>query len=330
MTARRPLRAAIVGAGLMGRWHADAIGRAGGVVAAVVDATPGRAAQLAGRSAARAAVSLTEVLPDVDVVHVCTPTASHESLTREALCAGRHVLVEKPLAGDAQVTAALLDEAGRQGVLLCPVHQFPFQRGARQVFGSLERLGSLRHVDFVTCSAGAMRPGVDADAVAFEILPHPLSLLARACPAALVSDWAVRRSAAGEWRLTTAANGVSVSLLVSMSGRPTVNALRLIADRGTAHLDLFHGYAVVEPAAVSRLHKIAHPLALATATTVAAAGNLAVRIARREPAYPGLRPLVDAFYLAAANGGTAPIAADECLRISIAVDAIRAAARKPQ
>jgi predicted dehydrogenase len=325
MTGSRRLRAAIVGAGLMGRWHADAVSRTGGIVAAVVDAAPGRADALARRYRARPASSLTAILDTVDVVHVCTPTASHDALVSEALDAARHVLVEKPLASTAAATRALLTQAATRGVLLCPVHQFPWQPGTQQLVAVLPRLGAIRHMDFVTCSAGATVFGASPDAVALEILPHPLSLLATLVPGALDANWDARHPAAGEWRFWASTGATTVSLLISMGGRPTSNGLRLIATNGTAYLNLFHGFAVIEPGEVSRARKITQPFALATATGLAAAANLARRVVRREPAYPGLRTLVEAFYHAAASGGPPPVAADESLHISIAIDAMRAA-----
>jgi predicted dehydrogenase len=326
MTGSPPLRAAVVGAGLMGRWHADAVRRAGFTVGAVVDADRQRADTLAARYRARAATTLGGVLDAVDVVHVCTPTATHEMLAAEAIAAGRHALVEKPLAVTAAQTRALLAQASARGVLVCPVHQFPWQPGARRLADTLPALGTVRHVDFTACSAGAIAAGsADPDTIALEILPHPLSLLAHLLPAALAAPWTACRPAPGEWRLTADAAGATVSIVVSMAGRPTVNALRVVAAGGTAHLDLFHGFAVVEDAAVSRGRKIGHPFALAAATGAAAATNLARRAASREPAYPGLRALVTRFYRAVADGTAPPVSAAEAIAIAEIVDRARAA-----
>src|SRR5689334_10614548 len=97
--ADRTLRVAIVGAGLMGRWHAFSAARAGGSIVAVVDPNQARARRLASRSrAARAFSTLDGALERADVVHVCTPTAAHVAVIAQALDARRHVLVEKPLA----------------------------------------------------------------------------------------------------------------------------------------------------------------------------------------------------------------------------------------
>lgn len=308
----------------MGRWHAHAVRRANASVAAVVDSNRTRADLLARKHRARSAATLSEVLDVVDVVHICTPTASHSALATEALEAHRHVLAEKPLATSANETRRLLDLGAARGALICPVHQFPWQRGVTELLKALPELGTVRHVDVVTCSAGASQlENLHADSIALEILPHPLSVLASVVPGVLQQQWMVRRTAAGEYRLMTTVAEASIVVLISMAGRPTVNMMRVIAEGGTAHLNFFHGYGVVERGSSSRQRKIVSPFALATNTVVTAAMNLAVRAIRREPAYPGLNELTARFYAAAASRDQPPIDPAETMAIAEAIDAIR-------
>src|SRR6185503_13339825 len=93
-------------------------------------------------------------------------------------------------------------------------------------------------------------------------------------PEALAGPWTVRHPAAGELALTTVTGTAAVSITISMSGRPTVNALRIVGELATAHLNLFHGFSVIESGAVSRRRKIVQPFALAGATLAAATANL--------------------------------------------------------
>ena len=327
MTTPRPrLRAAIVGAGLMGRWHAHAVARAGHIVAVVVDTDRARASALAARhTRARIAAEL-EAAGELDVVHVCTPLATHAPLVRAALALGAHVIVEKPLAIDGAETAALLGLAAAGGRMLVPVHQYLYQTGVRHAAEVVRELGPLLHVDVATCTAGADGlPPAGRDALAIDVLPHPFALLARLVSPALAEvGWAVRRPAAGELRVDGVLVGTTVSLLVSTHGRPTLNAARLIGERGTIHLDLFHGFATVERGRAGRLGKIARPLAAGAATVLAATANLVRRAAARGPAYPGLRPLVQIVYEAAQRGGVSPIGAGETLAVAHALDAVRA------
>lgn len=312
-------RAVIVGAGLMGRWHAEAAARAGAAIALVIDRDGQRAQRLARRFGAATATALAPFadVGEPTVVHVCTPSASHVPLTRDALEHGAHVLVEKPLAEEPADAEALLALAARHGRLLCPVHQYPFQRGVAQVQARADRLGVLRHLDLVMCSAGADGQGDDdADRVAFEVLAHPLSIAEALVPTSMGPlRWSGHATGPGEWRVLGLGNGLSFSLLISMSGRPTTNTLTIIGDRGTAHVDFFHGFATFEGGAVSRTRKIIKPFARAAALGVGAAGNLAGRVRRREPAYPGLWELVAAFYGAVRTRGAAPIDAGEATRI---------------
>lgn len=326
MTARAGLRAAIVGAGLMGRWHARGIRHANGVVAAVIDSDARRAATLAHRYGAIAAPTLSEAASRtrIDVAHVCTPLDTHVAIAREVIAARIHALIEKPLAPSAEATAALLRSAAEHGVLLCPVHQFPMQRGVRRLLAALPRIGPPLHLHAIACSAGA--PAGDdgaADMVAADVLPHPLSLFASILdiPLAAVS-WSAHRPGAGELLVTGVAGTATMSVIVSMTGRPTTNFLRVIGARGTAHADLFHGFAVIEAGDVSRTRKIFHPFTLAGATLARASGNLVRRALSGESAYPGLRELIGVFHAAVRGEHPAPIPPARVLDVAIARDAI--------
>src|SRR5262245_4280122 len=121
------LRVAVVGAGLMGRWHAHYALQRGAKVAAVVDTSPEAASALARRAGGppvflNAAAMLEAVRPDV--AHICSPLASHLPLALQAIAAGAHVLVEKPMTPTAAEAGTLLDAARARGVHACPVHQF--------------------------------------------------------------------------------------------------------------------------------------------------------------------------------------------------------------
>src|SRR5262249_29066725 len=113
----------------------------------------------------------------VDAVHVCTPLPSHARLVEESLRAGRHVLVEKPLASTLSETRNLLDLAARAGVTLPPVHHFSLQHRIVRVKGELARLGEIGRVTYHTCSAGGDgRDAAGRRRVLREIVPHPISL----------------------------------------------------------------------------------------------------------------------------------------------------------
>jgi len=325
----RPVpRAAIVGAGLMGRWHAHGVQRAGGVLCAIIDLDRSRAARLVQHHPeARVFSNLSAFASEglADVVHICTPPETHEALTRQSLEAGLHSIVEKPLTESGEMTEKLLRLAEPRGLLLCPVHQFLFQRGVLQVEKALEKIGPLLHVDTLICSAGAERSSRDADRLIAEILPGPLSLVVRLFPTSIrMADWCVEHPGTGELRVSTTLGAISVSMLISMSGRPTMNALRLIGERGTAHADLFHGFAIIERGTVSRARKVAQPFLHGGATLYFAATNLLARAANREPAYPGLRELIRRFYEAVRSGGVPPIMAAETLDVALARDQILA------
>ena len=324
-------RAAIIGAGLMGRWHADAVKRAGGSVAIVADADPDRAAALAEEFDAPSTVRIGDALSRqlADVAHVTTPPEEHVYAVRAALESGLHVLAEKPLAPSAAITAELYSIASGKSLLLCPVHQSLFQSGVMTLLRDAQRLGRVRQLAVVICTAGA-NGGDDAarDRLVCDVLPHPLSLAARIVPGGIAGTrWQAARAAAGEVQVSGSRDGVSISLLVSTRGRPTRNNLDVTGEVGSMHADLFHGFAFVEQRALSRVGKIVRPFGVAAGTLTAATANLARRAARREQAFPGLRELVSRFYDAVSSGGAPPISMAETLDVAAERDTIIRALR---
>lgn len=305
----------------MGRWHAHAIRRTGGVVAGVVDPQAARANALAARlPGARSFPGLEAALEtlQVDVVHVCTPSNMHGPLVRTALAARCHVLAEKPLAQTSPETADLLATAASVERLLVPVHQFGFQRGVLRLLACRQRLGSIVHIEAACASAGAEGGSESAaDAIAADILPHFLGLSRSLLGVALASQrWSVVRSRPGEWRVMGQCGAVSIGYQVSMMARPTFAELRVLGERASARADLFHGYAVLERGGVSKSSKVARPFRLAAGSLVAAARNLGQRFIQREPAYPGLAELVRRMHRAARGEGPVPITAGETLDIA--------------
>jgi predicted dehydrogenase len=297
------LRAAVVGAGLMGRWHAHAIRRVGGQVVAIIDSDLERAGALAARLPGRPVVTpdLARAIAEhgIDVVHVCAPLSAHEAIARQSIDGGAHLL-------------------------LCPVHQFLFQRGILHAERTLVGLGSIRQIDIVACSAGADgRDDEEREQVALDILPHGLALARRLLAGSMTeAEWHVGQGPPGEIRATADVAGASVVLSVSMRARPTENSLTLRCDGGTVRANLFHGYATIERGTPSRLDKMGRPFVSSTRALTAAIGNLAARAVRREPAYPGLRELVRRFHLACAARGPSPISVEESLDVAQVRDRI--------
>jgi UDP-N-acetyl-2-amino-2-deoxyglucuronate dehydrogenase len=125
MSSVSPLGIALVGCGRIAHSHARAIAALPdhGRIVTVADADPVRAAEFAtswGGPAVSADLATALARPDVDAVLLCTPNALHAAQSIQALDAGKHVLVEKPMAesvADAELMAAAARRNGRVLVL---------------------------------------------------------------------------------------------------------------------------------------------------------------------------------------------------------------------
>lgn len=121
-----PVRFGIVGCGGMGRWHASNLQALPNVrLHAVFDTDQTAARRLARRFGVAAVDDLDALLRDplIHVVSVCTPPAGHAKIARRAAVAGKHVLVEKPIALTVAEADRLIDLCAARGVWLGVVHQ---------------------------------------------------------------------------------------------------------------------------------------------------------------------------------------------------------------
>ena len=113
------LKTAVIGTGFVGPHHVDAVRRTGYAdVEVIVGSDPDRTAQRAAQiGVARWSTDTDEVLADgtIDVIHVCTPNNTHVPLARAALDAGKHVVLEKPIAVDLPGAEGLVHAAARSG-----------------------------------------------------------------------------------------------------------------------------------------------------------------------------------------------------------------------
>lgn len=122
--ANEQLAVGIVGFGRIGAEHAKWLSAGSNVrAAAAFDPTPARAA-LAQQRGLRSFPSLDALLADasIDVILVSSPTAMHHEEALAALRAGKHVMVEKPMALDASQARELIDLAERNRRVLSVFH----------------------------------------------------------------------------------------------------------------------------------------------------------------------------------------------------------------
>jgi predicted dehydrogenase len=113
------LRLALVGCGAISAVHIDSIGKAGAPIeiTAVVDLDEARANAAAQRTGARAFTSLDDALASdtFDAVDVMLPHHLHEAAATACFAAGRHVLLEKPMAPSVEACARILEAASASG-----------------------------------------------------------------------------------------------------------------------------------------------------------------------------------------------------------------------
>jgi predicted dehydrogenase len=114
--------------------------------------------------------------PEVDAVIIATPAASHYRLADEALQAGKHVFVEKPLATKVEEVDALERRAAERGLVVMAGHTFIFNAAVRYVKRMIDdgELGEIRYIYSQRLNLGRIRSDIDA---LWNFAPHDISII---------------------------------------------------------------------------------------------------------------------------------------------------------
>ena len=145
----------------------------------VCDRDLGRARRVVGeQSEIRVTPDLDEVLADdaVEAVAIATPPATHAAIALRCIAAGRHVLVEKPLADSYEAGLRMVHAAEARGVVLECDHTFcytPAVQAIRDLVAG-DELGDLLYYDSVRVNLGLVQQEID---VFWDLAPHDLSIL---------------------------------------------------------------------------------------------------------------------------------------------------------
>lgn len=244
---------AIVGQGYMGRTHADAWARLGRGDQLLYLVAPGERESEDVAPGATFTTDLAAALADerVDRVSVCTPTASHEAIAVQALKAGKHVLLEKPVALDLGAAARIAAEADRSTGIVMVAQVVRFFAGYERLV-EVARSGRIGRVRSVRASRALARPlwapwwpdegqsgGVPVD---FAIHDYDQANLVLGTP---VTVSATRTSEEGplETTITYADGGLAqiLSFPYLPQGSAFSSSLELVGERGQASYRLLAG-----------------------------------------------------------------------------------------
>ena len=125
-----------------------------------------------------------DVLADtsVDAVAIATPVSAHFELAMAALKAGKHVLVEKPLASSSAEALRLIEEAERRRLVLMVDHTFVYTGAVRKIASLVSggELGDLYYYDSVRVNLGLFQHDVN---VIWDLAVHDLSIMDHVLPA---------------------------------------------------------------------------------------------------------------------------------------------------
>lgn len=328
------MKVGIVGCGQIATIHIPYIrSQPGTELVGVTDADETRARDTATRFGISSVSRTLDELLDAhrpDVVHILTPPQTHAPLAIQAMDAGCHVLVEKPMAVNLEEAEAMETTARRRGVKLCVDHNHLFDSAVVEA-RALVAQGSIGELVWVETFEGFfvgapdnpyVQPGA-ADhwvhrlpgGIFQNLAPHPVYLLLafldppKALQAVAQKTGRVPSSFADELRvLVTSGNGLGC-FMVSLSIQPFMKYVHLYGTGGTIRVNL-----TTNTLTIAKNRELPRALARGmlgideAAQLVKGTVSNAVKVARgRLRSYPGLGVLIDAFYRSIREDRPAPV-----------------------
>jgi predicted dehydrogenase len=113
--------------------------------------------------------------PDIDIVVIATPVSKHYEIAKEALNAGKHVWIEKPMTVSTAEAEELIEIAEKKNVKLFVDHTFIYTGAVRKMkeIVTSGRLGDIYYFDSVRINLGLFQHDVN---VIWDLAPHDLSI----------------------------------------------------------------------------------------------------------------------------------------------------------
>lgn len=182
------LRVAVVGAGYWGPNLARNFAMSSEwELVAICDMDLDRARALARKTGEPAvAGSLDELLAnhDIDAIAIATPARTHYAIAMQAIAAGKHVVVEKPLADNSVHGREMVQAAADAGTILMADHTYCYTPAVLKIRDLLAdgELGDILYIDSTRINLGLVQPDVD---VFWDLAPHDLSILDFVLPGGL-------------------------------------------------------------------------------------------------------------------------------------------------
>lgn len=180
MSDKNECSIAVVGCGYWGPNYVRNLGRTQGArMEAICDLNPERLQHMASLYPdlpAHAKVADVFGSEDVDAVVVATPVSTHYAVAREALEAGKHVLIEKPMASSVRECEELVALAEARGLTLMVGHTFLYSEPIHHIKSIVDsgEIGDLLYVNAQRLNLGLFQKDIN---VAWDLAPHDLSII---------------------------------------------------------------------------------------------------------------------------------------------------------
>ena len=174
-TQNEAIRVGVVGVGYWGSKHARVLRSTMGV-ASVIEIDP-RLAASPGRQndGVSGYAQMDDALSEVDALVIATPPSSHARLGLQAIKAGKHVLIEKPLATTTAEARSMVEAAERADVVLMPGHTLEHNAAVHKLRELVQggELGQPFYLDCARLNLGLYQPDVG---VIMDLAPHDVSI----------------------------------------------------------------------------------------------------------------------------------------------------------
>jgi predicted dehydrogenase len=172
------VRIAVVGCGYWGAKHIRVLSSLPQVeqVVAVDQNVASTAALARSFPGLVTAVDIHEAIPLIDAAIIATPPRTHAPLALGLLRAGKHVLVEKPMATSVSDAEEMIRVAAENGVTLMTGHTFEYNAAVRALRQTLldGELGDIRYIDTARLNLGLYQRDVN---VVWDLAPHDISII---------------------------------------------------------------------------------------------------------------------------------------------------------